>query len=143
MKKIVVLIYLVLLTLTPSLVKAQDGHFTLDPTGLGVPAPAGGNAEATVQTIIVNVVAIFFTIGGLGVVVYFVWGAVDWILSGGDKEKISNARKKMTNAIIGLVLLSMSYVIINLIGQIVQFNPLGALQIPGLGYTGGRPTQGP
>lgn len=39
----------------------------------------------------------------------------------------------MTHAIIGLVLLSLSYVIINIIGQVVGFNPLGSLQLRGLG----------
>lgn len=123
-------------------VRAQDqGSFTLIvPKGMGIEVnPAAvPKAEGIVETIIVNVITIFSAIGGLGVVIYFVWGAVDWILSGGDKEKVANARKKMTHAIIGLVLLSLSYVIINIVGQIVGFNPLGGLQIPGLGYTGKR-----
>lgn len=46
-------------------------------------------AEGIVQTIIVaNAITILFTIGGLGVVVYFVWGTVDWILSGGDMKRL-------------------------------------------------------
>lgn len=91
------------------------------------------SAESTVQIIIANVISLFFTIGGIGVVIYFVWGAVDWILSGGDKEKVANARKKMTNAIIGLVLLALSFMIIRVVGSIVGFNPLGNLQLKGLG----------
>lgn len=97
---------------------------------------SGMSAEKLVENIVVNVIGIFFAVGGIGVVIYFVWGAVDWILSGGDKEKIANARKKMTHAIIGLVLLSLSFVIINIIGQIVGFNPLGYLQLRDLGTSG-------
>lgn len=103
------------------------------PPGLGINATGGVSVEKTVENIVVNVVSILFAVGGIGVVVYFVWGAVDWILSGGDKEKVSNARKKMTHALIGLALLSLSFVIINLVGTIVGFNPLGNLQLRNLG----------
>ncbi len=116
-----------------------SSDFTFEqPKGFGIQALNPGNAnqaEGIVENIVTNVITLFFTVGGLGVVIYFVWGAVDWILSGGDKEKIAGARKKMTNAIIGLVLLSLSYVIINIIGAVVGFNPLGYLQIRGLGDT--------
>jgi hypothetical protein len=100
--------------------------------GYGIPG-LGSSGEGLVQTIVKNVIFLFFTIGGLGSVVYFLWGAVDWILSGGDKEKVSNARKKMTHALIGLALLALSFVIIRTVGQVVGFNPLGNLQIRGLG----------
>lgn len=103
------------------------------PGGLGISKDSGASVEKVIENIVVNVISIFFAVGGIGVIVYFVWGAVDWILSGGDKEKISNARKKMTHAIIGLILLSLSFVFINLIGEIVGFNPLVNLQFRYLG----------
>jgi hypothetical protein len=104
------------------------------PDGYGIPAlGSGASAEGLVQIIVINVVFLFFTVGGIGTVIYFIWGAVDWIMSAGDKEKVSNARKKMTHAIIGLVLLALSFVIIQTVGNIVGFNPFGKLQIRGLG----------
>lgn len=109
----------------------------IQPPGLGIPADTSGSSpEGLVETIVVNVLNLFFTVGGVGVVIYFVWGAVDWILSGGDKEKVASARKKMTNSLIGLVLLSLSFVLINIIGQIVGFNPLGYLQLRSLDSKG-------
>jgi hypothetical protein len=130
-----VLITLFLLLLLPAHAYAQATFTLPQPSGYGIPVRFSSvpYAEGQVETVIVNVINLLFTIGGIGVVVYFVWGAVDWILSGGDKEKVSNARKKMTHAIIGLVLLSLSYVIINLVGTIVGFNPLRDLQLRGLG----------
>jgi len=127
------------LALTPAFAQLGTGKSEINlvqPKGYGVQALNAGNAnqaEGVVETVITNVITIFYTVGGLGVIIYFVWGSVDWILSGGDKEKIAGARKKMTNAIIGLVLLSLSYVIINIIGEVVGFNPLGDLRIKGLG----------
>lgn len=104
------------------------------PAGLGISKDSSGaSVEKVIENIVVNVVSILFAVGGIGVVVYFVWGAVDWIFSGGDKEKVANARKKMTHAIIGLILLSISFVFINLVGEIVGFNPLVNLQLRYLG----------
>lgn len=97
---------------------------------LGVPAPAQGGI---IGTVLKNVIALFFALGGLAVLIFFVWGAFDWITSGGDKEKVSSARKKMTNAIIGLILLALSYFIVGLAGEIAGFNPLGPLPIKSLG----------
>ena len=102
----------------------------LNGKNLGVPAPATGGV---IGTILRNVLALFFAVGGIGTVIYFVWGAVDWILSGGDKEKVSSARKKMTHAVIGLILLSLSFVILQLVGEVVGFNPLQTIQIRSIG----------
>lgn len=112
-------------------VLAIDVNINQQP-GQGIIA-TGFSAEGIVQVILLNVITLFFAVGGIGVVIYFIWGAVDWILSAGDKEKVSNARKKMTNAIIGLILLSMSFAIIRTVGAIAGFDPLGNLQLRGLG----------
>ncbi len=118
------------LLLLPSTALAQ-GTFTLNDKGLGVPKLS--SAEGSIQTIILNVISLFFAVGGIGVVIYFIWGAVDWIMSGGDKEKVANARKKMANSLIGLLLLSLAFAIIRLVGAIAGFDPLGNMQIRGLG----------
>ena len=129
MKKFLLPLFTTLL-LFPSKVLAQ-GSFTLNDKGLGVPKLS--SAEGSIQTIILNVISLFFAIGGIGVIIYFIWGAVDWIMSGGDKEKVAAARRKMTNAVIGLILLSLSFAIIRTVGAIAGFDPLGNLQIRGLG----------
>ena len=36
---------------------------------------------------------------------FLLWGAVQWIFSGGDKEGLEKARKKITNSLIGLTIL--------------------------------------
>lgn len=46
---------------------------------------------------------------------------VQWILSGGDKEAVSNARKRLTWAIIGIVFLALSFIILRVLGQITGF----------------------
>lgn len=46
----------------------------------------------------------FIFIAMLALLLYLLWGAMDWITSGGEKEKISKAQNKIQNAVIGMLL---------------------------------------
>lgn len=50
-------------------------------------------------------------VGGLFLLLYLLWGAFDWLTSEGDKEKVSKAQKKITNALIGMLLMVISLTI--------------------------------
>jgi hypothetical protein len=114
---------------------AQDTFRINQPAGqFGVRVnPQTQNAEFVVGALVKNVVAIFYTVAAIGVLIMMVWGATEWILSGGDKEKVAAARKRITSALIGLVILSLSYVILNVFSFISGFNIFQNLLIPGLG----------
>lgn len=55
--------------------------------------------------ILTFVIRIFFVIAGLVALVYLLLGAFEWITSGGDEEAVGGARKKITAAIIGVILI--------------------------------------
>lgn len=59
------------------------------------------------------------SIGGLLVIVLFIWGALQWISSSGDKTKLEQARSRMLQAAIGLFILVASFVIIGFIGNLL------------------------
>ena len=63
-------------------------------------------------------------LGGLLVLVFLIWGAIEWISSGGDENKLKDAKGKMTNAFIGLVILVGSFAITLLLEHVVGFNIL-------------------
>jgi hypothetical protein len=67
----------------------------------------GGNAGsgANVATLLATFIRVMVIIGGLGFVLYFVIGAVNWISSGGDKGKLESAKHEIINALTGLVIL--------------------------------------
>lgn len=75
--------------------------------------------------------------GALTVLVLFIIAAYEWLGAGGDKGKLEKARNRMTQGIIGLVLLVGSFVIINFISFIVFgdtfsiLNPFGNFTAPG------------
>jgi hypothetical protein len=56
-----------------------------------------------------NIVSMGIIIAGLMVLLYLVWGGIEWMSSGGDKAKTELAQKRLTNAIIGLAILPASW----------------------------------
>lgn len=59
------------------------------------------------------------SIGAILVLAYFLWGAVEWITSGGDSSKLEGARNKMLHAFIGLLILVSAYTLIGFISAVV------------------------
>jgi hypothetical protein len=78
---------------------------------------------------------------GLGVIAaviltltYLIWGAIDWITSAGDQEKLKSARNRITAALIGLALMALVWLIwrlalyflgIGIVGKKEVILPLG------------------
>lgn len=48
------------------------------------------------------------TAGAIILLIYALWGGLDYILSEGDKEKLTKARSKMTSAFTGLLIMIVS-----------------------------------
>jgi len=53
--------------------------------------------------------------------VYLVWGGLEWILSGGDKTGTEKAKSKITDSIIGLVIVFSSWAIFQIIQNFFGF----------------------
>ena len=50
-------------------------------------------------------IKIFMFTAGILMLLYLMWGALDWIVSSGDKEKLTKAQQKIMNAVIGIIVL--------------------------------------
>lgn len=68
-----------------------------------------------------RIIGLIFTAATIIFVFMVIITAVQWILSGGDKEAVAGARKRLTWAIIGIVFLALAFIIIKVIGQITGF----------------------
>ena len=78
-----------------------------------------------------NIVLAAMIISGLMVFFYLIWGGVQYITSGGDKEQAESARNRITYALIGLVIVIGSYAITKLIEAFFGVNILAfKLQTP-------------
>jgi hypothetical protein len=54
------------------------------------------------------------------------WSGVQWASASGDKEKISRARGRITWSIVGLVIVSLTFFILSLVGYFFNVDLLGA-----------------
>ncbi len=105
---------------------------------IGAPAgiPTGGLTEggSVLQW------AITLLIAGAIIVALFmlIYSGIQWIQSGGDKQKVEAARRRITFTIIGLVVIFLSFMIISIIGTFfgVQLLDLGQQEAQ---HNGGRP----
>ena len=62
-------------------------------------------------------------------VIYLLLGGISWITSGGSKESLEAAKKKVTYAIVGLVLVLLSFAILFTFGDLFGIN-LRILSLP-------------
>lgn len=58
-------------------------------------------------------------VGALAFLIYFIWGSLEWLMSGGDKGKVEAAQKKITGALIGLTLLVISFAIVAFVENVL------------------------
>ena len=84
---------------------------------LGSDAEAAASGELFVNYF-VDIWNTVISVGGLIVLIMFLWGALEWITAGGDSGKIEKARNRIMQSIIGLLILVSSFVIIGFVSQI-------------------------
>ena len=63
-------------------------------------------------------------VGGLAVMLYLIWGGLQWLMAGGDKAKLEEAHHKITNSLIGLGVLVASFAVIYFIGGVLKIDLL-------------------
>ena len=78
-----------------------------DVFGTVAPPPGsawGANPIAGIGTLIIFLIQVFLILAAIAALAYMLWGAFDWINSGGDPDSIAKARQKITHAVLGIVL---------------------------------------
>ncbi len=85
----------------------------------------GSDPASGLSKLIAFGIRLFIIVSGMFLLLYMLWGAFDWINSGGEKEKISKAQQKITNALIGMVLIFAILVVFNVFAG----NMLGIIDV--------------
>jgi hypothetical protein len=89
------------------------------------PAPVaaipGSTGAAQLGSFLTTTIQIIYIVAAIAFLFMVVLGAFQWIISGGDKEKVSSAQKRITHAIIGIILLALTFVFVRIIGQVTGF----------------------
>lgn len=69
-------------------------------------------------TVLQNIINAALILSAVVAVILIMYAGYQFVTSSGDKEKVDGARKRITYAIIGLVVIIFAFAIINLISQI-------------------------
>lgn len=83
------------------------------------PAPIGQNPTSDLGNLIGVLLAIAFTVAGIVALIFMMWGALNWITAGGDKEKLMKAQARIRNALIGIFMLIIVVAIFATVFQVV------------------------
>ena len=86
------------------------------PTILG---PDVTGARIQVELFLSNILGLVTVLAGLAFLLFFIFGTMQWILAGGDEGRVSNARKQMTNAGLGLIVTLISYSIMTIVSRVL------------------------
>ena len=114
-RKIAVSLITLTIVLLPALAEAVTGGLTSPTRPTGVP---GGTLLDTI-TFVINIV--LYLVGAIALLM-LVYGGFMYIISGGNEDTIEKAKKILTYAIVGVVVVIISYVVVNFLVAEIAWN---------------------
>ena len=71
-----------------------------------------------------------FLISFLLVFVMLVWGGIQWVTSGGDKENTQKARDRITHALVGVAIIAGAWALMKVVEFFFGISILGGITLP-------------
>jgi hypothetical protein len=107
-------------------------HYLLAQTPIGnfeLIGPLGNrttytNTFSMFETLISNVLGLLTILAGLYFFFQIILAGYNWISAGGDKQAVQNAQKKVSNAVLGLIIIVLAYVITGVLSRFLGLNIL-------------------
>ncbi len=81
-----------------------------------------GGAKQGFLDLLTKFLNAIMAMGILAMLVYLLWGAIEWITSGGDSSKVNKARDRMLQAVIGVIVLSSTLAVFRLVQHFLGIN---------------------
>ncbi|HSD98922.1 MAG TPA: pilin [Patescibacteria group bacterium] len=106
--------------------------------GIKINTCPGGNFSALclgasdLGKVITNGINFLFVVAAMLALVFLVLGGVKWLTSQGEKEGVNKARETIVAAIVGLVIIFLSYLIVNFVLNLFAGVSLFNLTLPTL-----------
>lgn len=92
-----------------------------------LPTLLGGGYEFTnLASVVTAALPLVFSIAGIFLLAYLVWGGFDFLTSMGDPKKAEAGKNKITSALIGILIIISAYWIVQLVDKLFQlkiYNP--------------------
>jgi hypothetical protein len=71
-----------------------------------------------IPAVLQNIITFALIASGVVAVFFIIWAGIRYVTSGGDQKKVDGARKTLTWAIIGLIIILMAFFIVNVVSYI-------------------------
>jgi hypothetical protein len=81
----------------------------------------------TIGEIIAKATPWIFTIAGMLLLIYLIFGGIQLMLSQGDPKNAQAAKAHITNALIGFIIIFIAYWIVQLLGIILGLSKIGGV----------------
>lgn len=81
----------------------------------------GGEGAGGISLVLNNLIILIYILAGVIFIFMILWGAFQWLTSGGDKESVAGARSRIINALIGIILFGVAFAIIQIVGIFTGF----------------------
>ena len=88
---------------------------------MGIFPTSGVGGSRNLTELIYNAVRILLTFAGAIAVVFVVVGGFWYLTSGGNEEQAEKGKRTLINAIIGIIVVVLSYAIVNVIVNLVSY----------------------
>lgn len=86
----------------------------------------------TLTNVVSGLIGLVFILAVLIAFGFLIYGGIKWVTSGGDKTAVAAAREHIIAAIVGLLIVFLSYVILNLVLNFFLGINLGNFTLPHL-----------
>lgn len=130
MKRLFALISPLLYFISPKLAfAAEEARLDLCPPNTDFTLLCGIKA-GDFGGIIGTAIIIIFILAIIIALIWLVIGGIKWITSSGDSSKVEAARNQIIAAVIGLVIVFLSYFILNFVLTIFGIDGIGGIRIP-------------
>lgn len=82
----------------------------------------------SIGSLATNLWGVAFMVGALAAFGFLILGAIEWITGGGEKAKVEQARDKITQGMVGLGILAVSWALALLAQQFLGLNIFGGTE---------------
>jgi len=100
-----------------------------DITKITIPTTGPGainiNEKLKIGDIVSALLPYLFTISGIILLLYLIYGGFQYMLSRGDPKAMQAAQGKITTAIVGFVIVFIAYWLVQLLGKVLGLTQIG------------------
>ena len=102
-----------------SLAQILDLHQVESNSGLNNGAKGFFVGFTTLGSLVSTFLPWIFTIAGMILLVYLIFGGLQLMMSGGDPKAAAGAKSQITNALVGFLIIFIAYWVVQLVGIIL------------------------